>query len=112
MNVILQPVRQLSPKELKRKLENGEQLTLIDVREQDEREIASLGGDLIPMSTVLDNLGRIPREGTVVVYCRSGGRSGKVVEALQQQCGYTNLWNLDGGILRWSDDVDSSVQKY
>ena len=108
----LQPVRQISPKELKKKLDNGEQLTLIDVREPHERQIASLGGDLIPMNTVLDALAKIPRDGTVVVYCRSGGRSGKVVEALQAQCGYTNLWNLEGGILRWSDEVDSSVQKY
>lgn len=105
-------VRQIAPKELKARLDTGEQITLIDVREESERQIASIGGDLIPMNTVLDNLARIPKDGVVVVYCRSGGRSGKVVSALQAQCGYSNLLNLDGGLLRWSDDVDPKVTKY
>jgi len=112
MNNTSSPIRQISPKDLKKRLDAGEKIPLIDVREQAEREIATLGGELIPMDTVLDNLSKIPREGDVVIYCRSGGRSGQVVAGLQAHCGYTNLINLEGGILRWSDEVDDSVQKY
>lgn len=106
------PVRTISPKDLNSRLAAGEKITLIDVREAHEREICHIGGELIPMNTVSENLIKIPREGTVVVYCRSGGRSGAVVQGLQGVHGYTNLLNLEGGVLRWSDDVDSTVTKY
>lgn len=106
------PVRNISPKDLNQKLVSGEKISLIDVREEHERDICSIGGELIPKDTVGENLDRIPREGTVVVYCRSGGRSRAVVQALQDHFGFTNLWNLEGGILRWSDDVDTSITKY
>ncbi len=105
-------VRNISPKDLKARLDSGEDLQLIDVREEDEREIASIGGELIPLQTLLEQEQKIRRSGMVVVYCRSGGRSSRAVEALQNEKKFTNLWNLDGGILAWSDDVDPTVQKY
>lgn len=105
-------VKQISPKELKARLDAGEDLQLIDVRGADERAIASIGGELIPMETVLGAVEKIRRSGTVVVYCRSGGRSARVIEALQAHHGFTNLLNLHGGLLAWSDEVDPSVQKY
>ncbi len=106
------PVKQISPKELKVRLDAGEKVTLIDVRETNEREICNIGGELIPKDTVSLHLDQIPREGDVVVYCRSGGRSQFVVQELQSKFGYTNLLNLAGGMLRWSDEVDSSMKKY
>jgi molybdopterin/thiamine biosynthesis adenylyltransferase/rhodanese-related sulfurtransferase len=105
-------IPQITPKELHERLSKGEAITLIDVREPDEREIANIGGELIPMNTVLDNLTKVPRTGTVVVYCRSGGRSQRVCEALAKEQGYTNLINLRGGVLGWADEVDSSLTKY
>ena len=105
-------IKTITPKQLAAKLQSREDIQLIDVREESERAIASIGGELIPMGTVLENLSRIRRDGAVVVYCRSGGRSGRVVEALQQDYGYTNLLNLEGGVLRWSDEVDPAVKKY
>jgi sulfur-carrier protein adenylyltransferase/sulfurtransferase len=105
-------VKQISPRELKQRLDDGEAVTLIDVREPVERDICHIGGDLIPKDSVLQHLDRIPREGDVVIYCRSGGRSQSVIQELQTQCGYTNLINLTGGVLRWSDEVDPSVVKY
>lgn len=110
--VYMSRVNEITPKELKARMDAGEDLILIDVREPHERELCHIGGELVPLATVLDNLGKIPKDKPVVIYCRSGGRSGKVIEALQAQAGYTNLLNLAGGILRWSDEVDSSVQKY
>jgi len=104
-------MREITPTELKRRLDEGEQIHLIDVREPCEREIASIGGELIPLKELSASLDRVPREGTVVIYCRSGGRSGQAVLALER-AGYTNLINLAGGVLRWADEVDPGMQKY
>jgi rhodanese-related sulfurtransferase len=106
------PVKQISPKELKALLDQGKEITLIDVREPMERDICNIGGTLIPKDTITEHLDRIPKTGDVVIYCRSGGRSQFVIQELQSKFGYTNLTNLAGGVLRWSDEVDSSVTKY
>lgn len=105
-------VATIRPKELKQRLESGESVQLIDVRGEDERAFSSIGGVLIPMTEVLGRLAEIPRDKPVVVYCRSGARSERVIHALQAQHGFTNLMNLEGGILAWSDEVDPSVPKY
>jgi sulfur-carrier protein adenylyltransferase/sulfurtransferase len=112
MNGSIGNIPSITPQALKEALDSGAPIQLIDVREEFERQICSLGGELIPMKTVLEQLDRVPREGKVVVYCRSGGRSGKVVAELIQNHGYTNLFNLSGGVLRWSDDVDPEMPKY
>ena len=105
-------VSQISPIELKHKLDAGEDLELIDVREKNEKEIADIGGNLIPLKTVGERAGEIPRNKTVVIYCRSGGRSTKAIEELQARHGFTNLINLKGGILGWADQVDPNLTKY
>jgi len=105
-------VKSITPSELKSRLDAGEDLHLVDVREAFEKEIADIGGALIPKGEVLSKVDQIPRDKTVVVYCRSGGRSAAVIDALQSVHGFTNLVNLAGGVLRWSDEVDSSVTKY
>lgn len=105
-------IPQLSPKDLKARLDAGEDLFLLDVRELHERDICNIGGELIPKDTVAQNLARIPRDKEVVVYCRSGGRSNWVAQELVSRHGYTQVSNLAGGMLRWSDDVDPSVTKY
>lgn len=101
----------ITPKELKEKLDQGQNVVLIDVREENERALCHIGGTLIPLSQIPARAAEIPNQGNVVIYCRSGGRSGKAIEFLESQ-GYTNLQNLTGGVLRWSDDVDASVVKY
>ena len=106
------PIKQISLKDLKARLDAGEALVLIDVREPSEREICHIGGELIPKDTVAQHLDKIPKEGDVIVYCRSGGRSQFAIQELQSKFGYQNLINLAGGVLRWSDEVDSSVTKY
>ena len=104
-------MKTIEPKALKAKLDAGEDLVLIDVREENEREICNIGGTLIPLGQVLERSSEIPKDKSVIVYCRSGGRSGRAIEALTA-AGFTNLTNLVGGVLRWSDDVDPSLQKY
>ena len=104
-------MKSITPKELKLKIDQGESPVLIDVREENERALCHIGGTLIPLAQIPARSAEVPRQGEVVIYCRSGGRSGKAIEFLESQ-GYTNLTNLVGGVLRWSDEVDASVQKY
>ena len=89
----------------------GKDYTLIDVREQNEYDFANIGGTLIPLGEVQARMDEIPSEGDVVVMCRSGGRSGQAVSMLMA-AGRDNVKNLNGGILAWADQVDSSVPKY
>ncbi|MBN8703895.1 MAG: rhodanese-like domain-containing protein [Bacteroidetes bacterium] len=104
-------MKEITVSELKQLLDSKEDFQLIDVREQHEAEIATIGGELIPMGEVMLNLDKISKAKKVVVHCRSGGRSGAIVQALEKQ-GFTNLYNLKGGITAWSNEIDPSVPKY
>jgi rhodanese-related sulfurtransferase len=105
-------VTQITPVELKSRLDRGDKLFLLDVREPSERTICSIGGELIPKDTVSQNLDRLPRDTEIVVYCRSGARSQAVAHELKTQHGFQNVSNLSGGMLRWSDDVDPTMRTY
>ena len=104
-------IPQITPVELKRRLDAGEDLLVLDVREPFEYQIANIGGKLIPQNDVPQRLGEIDRGREIVVQCKSGGRSQRIAEFLQQQ-GYPRVTNLAGGILAWSDQVDPKVPKY
>ena len=105
-------VPQITPQQLKARLDAGEDLFLLDVREVHERDICNIGGELIPKDTVENNLDRIPRDTEIIVYCRSGGRSDWVARELVGRHGFSKVSNLAGGMLRWSDDVDPTMKKY
>jgi len=104
-------IPQISVKELKQRMDAGEDLFLLDVREPFEYQIANLGGKLIPQNEVPRRLEEIDRNREIVVHCKVGGRSQRVAEFLKRS-GYANVANLAGGILAWSDQVDPSVRKY
>jgi adenylyltransferase/sulfurtransferase len=105
-------IPEISPGEFVRRREAGEDLLLLDVREPYEIEIASVPGALqIPMAEVPGRLAEIDRGREVVVLCRSGGRSLRVAMYLRQQ-GYPRVANLSGGILRWGEELDPSLQAY
>jgi adenylyltransferase/sulfurtransferase len=104
-------IPQLSVKEYKRRIDSGEDLFLLDVREPYEYQIAQIGGTLIPQNDVPNRLAEIPRDKEIVVQCRSGARSQRIAEFLKQS-GYTDVVNLAGGILAWADEIDPKVQKY
>jgi molybdopterin/thiamine biosynthesis adenylyltransferase/rhodanese-related sulfurtransferase len=104
-------IPQMSVKELKQKLDAGEDFQLIDVREPYEVKIAAIGGKLIPQNDVPQRLAEIDRDREVVVHCRSGARSQRIAEFLKQN-GYMQVSNLAGGILAWSDEIDPKLQKY
>jgi molybdopterin/thiamine biosynthesis adenylyltransferase/rhodanese-related sulfurtransferase len=104
-------IPQITVKELKRRIDVGEDVQLIDVREPYEYQIAQIGGKLIPQNDVPQRLAEIDRDREVVVHCRSGARSQRVAEFLKQS-GYPRVVNVAGGILAWSDEIDPRVQKY
>ena len=103
---------EMSPLELKRKMDAGEPLQLIDVREPFEYEIARIeGSKLIPLGEIADRLDELERGQPMIVHCHSGKRSAQAVQLLQQR-GFTKIYNLEGGIDAWSDQIDPSVPKY
>ncbi|HMP93159.1 MAG TPA: rhodanese-like domain-containing protein [Phnomibacter sp.] len=95
------PVREVEPKELKEWLKAKKDIILIDVREGYEHDTFDIGGQLIPMGEVVQRRQEIPATGTVVLYCRKGVRSAIVIQRLQDKFGYTNLYNLRGGVENW-----------
>lgn len=111
---MLEAKTEITPKELKNALDAGEQVALLDVRELHELAICALEYNIhIPMGELVkrqDELKNLKGQ-NLVVYCRSGGRSGRCADFLRGQ-GFKNVLNLTGGILAWSDEVDSTVQKY
>jgi len=105
---------EITPAQLKNKLDHGEKITIIDVREPHEWQIANLAGygaRLIPLGQFPHRLNEISPADDIVVHCKVGGRSAQAYEVLQQ-AGYTKIKNLKGGILAWADQVDRSMQKY
>jgi adenylyltransferase/sulfurtransferase len=105
-------VPELTPVELAAKQKRADDFDLIDVREPHEWAIARIpGARLVPLSAFLDSLSSFDSARDIVVHCKVGGRSAKAVRQLQA-AGFKRVWNLAGGINRWSDDVDPSVPKY
>ena len=105
-------VKEITVHELEQLKSQGKDYQLIDVREPYEYEIAEMGGELIPMDSVVDNVERIASDKQVIVHCRSGVRSANAIRALEDKFGFNNLYNLKGGILAYADEVDSSLAKY
>ncbi len=93
-------------------MDNGEDIQLVDVREQNEYDFANINGDLVPMSSFQNNVDKFSRDKKVIVQCRSGKRSADVIRFLEANHGYDNLYNLVGGILAWSDEIDPEIPKY
>lgn len=92
--------------------ENGDEFQLLDVREADEYAIANLGGELMPMNTVPDRVDEIDRDKKIIVMCRSGKRSAHITAYLKKMHNFDKVYNLKGGILAYSDEIDPSIPKY
>ena len=106
-------MEEITATDLKQRLDRGDDLQIIDVREQKEYDAARLeGSKLIPLGQVVGRMGEIDPEREAVVHCKLGGRSAKAIEALKAAGFEGRLVNLKGGITAWSDEVDPSVPKY
>ena len=97
--------------ELKRRLDAGEDLFILDVREPHEYQICNLGGHLIPLNDLANRVHELDSSREIVAHCKMGGRSAKAVEFLRQ-AGFTKVHNLAGGINAWAERVDPKVPKY
>jgi molybdopterin/thiamine biosynthesis adenylyltransferase/rhodanese-related sulfurtransferase/molybdopterin converting factor small subunit len=106
------PLKEITARELYDWQVKGEKFQLIDVREPHEYEIVNIGAELIPLGTVADNADRFNREGKVVLHCKMGGRSAKAIRELEEKFGFTNLYNLKGGILSYIDEVQPELTRY
>jgi len=104
-------VPEIAPRELKARLDRGDDLFLLDVREPQEYQICHLNGRLIPLGELSRRVQELDPSRETVVYCRSGKRSNDAA-AFLKKAGFGKIWNLKGGILAWSDEVDPTVPKY
>ena len=95
--------------ELKDWMEQGNKFTLIDVREEYEFDAANLNGILVPLSDLENRLSSIPKNGKTIIHCKSGARSASAIKLLESKYGYTNLVNLEGGILAWKEKFDPDL---
>ncbi|MFP4290263.1 MAG: molybdopterin-synthase adenylyltransferase MoeB [Cyclobacteriaceae bacterium] len=105
-------VKEIDVQQFRQMRENKEDYQLIDVREPYEYDIAHLGGELMPGKDIDQYVEKIHRDKKVVVHCRSGVRSSRVIEKLEKQYGFSNLYNLKGGLLAWAEEVDPAMPVY
>ncbi|MDN5940775.1 MAG: rhodanese [Nitrospira sp.] len=102
----------ISPKELKSRLDKGDKLVLLDVREDWEYSLAKLAGStLIPLGTLPQSLSKLSQDSEIIAICHHGMRSADATNFLLQQ-GFPNVKNLVGGIDAWSAQVDGTVPRY
>ncbi len=105
-------MKEVTVQELKELKDKGADFQLIDVREPHEVDICEIGGELIPLGDIPHNVDKISRDKQVIIHCRSGARSGNMVKWLETNHGFTNLYNLKGGILAWAKEIDTSMATY
>ena len=106
------PMKEITVAELKQKIDNNEDFQLIDVREPFEYEMSNINGENIPLAGILIEAQKISKDKPVIIQCRSGARSAAALMQLEQNFGFTNLYNLKGGILAWAAEMDPGMQVY
>lgn len=106
------PVKEITAAALYKWQVNGEPFQLIDVREPYEYDIVNIGAELIPLASVAEQAGKFKKDIPVVVHCKMGGRSAKAIRELEEKFGFTNLYNLKGGILAYIDEVKPELTRY
>ena len=105
-------MNEITVQEFKKKVDAQEEFQLIDVREPYEHEMANISGELIPLGEIFNNADKISRIKQVIIYCRSGNRSAMAIIELQRRFGFTNLYNLKGGIITYAKEIDNSLTVY
>ena len=106
-------IEEISATDLKRRMDAGEDIQLIDVRQPEEWSFAKIeGAKLIPLAEILNRKDEIDDSRETVIHCKAGMRSARAVEALQRSGFKGELKNLKGGITAWSNEVDPRIPKY
>ena len=105
-------IKEISVQSLNKKINNNENFSLIDVRENKELKISKIEQAIhIPMNNIADNMRQIDFSSPIIIMCKSGGRSAQVCQYLMDQ-GYSNIYNLKGGIISWALEIDSNMNTY
>jgi sulfur-carrier protein adenylyltransferase/sulfurtransferase len=104
-------VPEITVQELKQKMDDGEDINVLDVREPHEYEVANIGVKLVPLGELPRRLAEFDQNENFAIHCKTGGRSAKAVKLLQD-AGFGNVYNVKGGITAWSEEIDPSVPKY
>ena len=103
----------ISPVQLKELIDSSNNdFQLIDIRDEYEFDICCIGGEKINMYSITDSLDKLSREKKIIIYCRTGSRSATIVSLLEKNFSFKNVYNLDGGIMKWREDVDPSIKEY
>lgn len=106
-------MEEITATELKSRMDAGDDIQLIDVRQPDEYAFAKIeGSKLIPLGEVIQRMGELDDSRETVVHCKMGGRSARAIEALRAAGYKGDLKNMKGGITAWSNEVDPKVPKY
>jgi sulfur-carrier protein adenylyltransferase/sulfurtransferase len=106
-------IEEISATDLKQRMDAGDDIQLIDVRQPEEWAFAKIeGAKLIPLGELMNRMGEIDETRETVLHCKMGARSARGVEALQRAGFKGNLKNLKGGITAWSNEVDPKIPKY
>jgi adenylyltransferase/sulfurtransferase len=102
----------IEPAQLAERIARGEKLEIIDVREPYEWQIGHIpGARLVPLATIPEEINRLDKKRTIILYCKVGARSLHAARQLAQ-AGASDVRNLSGGIIRWIDDVDPGMTRY
>jgi sulfur-carrier protein adenylyltransferase/sulfurtransferase len=104
--------KRISVFELKELIDSAKEHFLIDVRNPQEYDICNITANLIPMNEIPSRIEEIPKDTMVVIHCHHGGRSKRVIQWLEANYQFDNLYNLDGGIDAWSSEIDPNIPRY
>ena len=102
----------ITARELKEVFDKKEAIQLIDVREEWENTLTNIGGINIPQGEISTNISKFDKDKKTVIYCRSGVRSANIVNYLEQEHNFSDVFNLEGGILNWGEEIDNSIKPY
>ena len=106
-------MKNISPKELSNLINsNNNDYQLIDIRDDYEYDICCIGGEKISMYSIIKNINKLSKSKKVIIYCRTGSRSSNIIDLIEKKFQYKNIYNLEGGIMKWREDIDPTLEKY
>lgn len=105
-------IKEISVQELKSLIDEKVKIQIIDVRESYEYDLCNINGLLIPITEIKDSTQKISSKNNVIIHCHKGSRSKAAIQILQKEFGFTNLYNLTGGIDKWAAEIDTKMPKY
>ena len=106
-------MKNISPIELSNLINsNNNDYQLIDIRDDYEYDICCIGGEKISMYSIIENINKLSKSKKVIIYCRTGSRSSNIIDLIEKKFQYKNIYNLEGGIMKWREDIDATLEEY